>query len=341
MKKRTKIIALIFVILVVISSFSVNIISKGNQLIKKEKISMNFMQKLLELKTQKNLVEITKFSTYKLNISFPETPDNIIIYKTKDPDYSISEVEKLKNAFELQGQVTSFDGKFIINDNNKVLVVNNVPGTGYIHFRNYEEINKDEAADNLPSEDDAIKMAENFLKNNGLYENNNYYSHTGYYEFKEWNKDGIILRAGKSALAVIFGFEINGYKVIGPGAKSSVIFGENGKIIGAHKFWREIEYDKQTVIISASDALDLFKENWPEEGTSEQLEEADYIFEIIIEEVYLAYYAEVASSPQNTIEPVYVFTGYYRSYSPAEQEYLDDCCGCNEKFIKIVPAVSN
>ena len=107
------------------------------------------------------------------------------------------------------------------------------------------------------------------------------------------------------------GFTISETAVEGPGAKASIIIGEDGEIIGFNLMWREVAPSEDISVINPSDALIEFKDRWPNESKPEELEQADLITEINISEVYVAYYTEPGSIPQTYIEPVYIFKGYY------------------------------
>ena len=106
-------------------------------------------------------------------------------------------------------------------------------------------------------------------------------------------------------------FTLDGKKVSGPGAKSGIVFGENGEIIGASKIWREIEPYRETDIITPEEAFQEFKERWPREGKPEELEKADIHTRVHVKTIELTYYAKSGREPQKYLKPVYIFKGDY------------------------------
>jgi hypothetical protein len=285
---------------------------------------------------QQEPLEPVVLASFELVQPLPEVPERMVIYKTIAPSILREDIQALMETFGLEGQITDRQRQFVVKDGDKVLEIFKQPGTGYLRFSDNAKLAIEESAKNLLSEDEAIRKAEEFLKDHSLLPENTFFAGVGYYEFRKYNSDGETIAQGKSALAVGFGFEIEGMKVEGPGAKAGVVFGEDGEIIGASRIWREIEPDKEMRIITPKEALANFKQWWPREADPEELEEADVRTEVSIRETYMAYYAEPGCESQDYIEPVYVFKGDYKvSGRIGEQEIQD-----SDSFQIIVPAIS-
>lgn len=274
-------------------------------------------------------------ASFNLLSPLPAVPARMLVYKTVDPQISSEDIAPLMNVFSLEGDIIDRERQFVVREGERVLEVFKEPGTGYVRFSNDAKLGSEEEAKNLPSEEEAVGMAEEFLRASGLLPGNSFFAGSGYYEFREYGSDGEVITWGKSGLAVGFGFLIEEMEVKGPGAKASVVFGEEGDIIGASKIWREIEPDEEREIIIPEEAFAAFKQRWPQEAEPEELEWADIITEVTITEVYVAYYAEPGCLPQHHMEPVYVFRGNYHTSGVIGEQDIGD----RDYFEIIIPAI--
>jgi hypothetical protein len=341
MKKR--IMCLLFVLcltILVIGGLSVELIGK----------SAEFNQSVVDSVSTDKIV----LSTFNIKVTLPEIPEKMMVYKTVDPYITGDDITQLKDVFNIDGKIINRGKQYVVRegnprfkvnnlkygaDYNKVLEVFKQPGTGYLRFTNIKMLGREEKARNLPSEDEAINIAEEFLKRNNLLPDNTFFNKVGYYEFMEFDSNGLTIDSGVSAISVSFGFTIGDIKVEGPGAKVSVTFGDDSEIISVLKCWREITPNEKHEIIPFQDVYDSFKERWPPEATdSEQKEQADILTTVNIREVYLTYYAESGCIPQSYIEPVYVFRGDY-IVSTGDVQDIEDCPLCGDNFIMIIPAI--
>jgi hypothetical protein len=276
----------------------------------------------------------TIVSTFDLINPLPDVPEKMMVYKTIDPDVSEEDIISLMDTFNLQGKILNSNQLYAVIDGDKILQVYKEPGTGYLRFSDMKKLMKQSKSYNLPSENEAIQMAEDFLSSNGLLSNNTFLTGVGYNEIINWNTEGEIVADFNTAISVGFGYMIDELEVRGPGAKAGVIFGENGEIIGASKIWREIEPDKEEILLSPEEALNNFKESWPPEGDPE---EADIVTMLKIKKVYLVYDTRPGFIPQSHIAPAYVFFGTYNiSYKNG------NISSGGEKFFEIfIPAIAS
>lgn len=261
---------------------------------------------------RQELPKPTTLASFKLVHPLPEVPETIMVYKTLDPKISQQDIPALMKVFDLGGRIVDRERQFVVRDQDRVLEVFKQPGTGYLRFSDDSKLGIEKQAKSLPSEDEAIDKAKEFLSVNGLLPENTFLAGVGYYEFRKYDSEGEMITQGESALAVTFGFEVEGMKVEGPGAKASVVFGEESEIIGASRIWREIDPDREMEVITPEEAFARFKQRWPREAEPEQLEQADIRTEVNIKEVYVTYYARPGCVPQSHIEPVYIFKGDYQ-----------------------------
>lgn len=274
-------------------------------------------------------------ASFKLVRPLPKVPKRMMVYKTVDPKISKEDVLPLMEIFGLSGEIVDRDRQFVVKDRNRVLEVFKQPGTGYLRFGDNAKLAVEKEAKKLLSEDEAIGRGKEFLKTNGLLPENTFLAGVGYHEFSQYNSEGKTITQGKSAISVGFGFKIEEMKVEGPGAKASIVFGEEGEIIGVSRIWREIEPDKKVEIITPEEALAKFKQRWPREAKPEQLRQARIKTEVNVKEVHVTYYAEPGCIPQSHMEPVYVFRGNYQiSGRMGEQEIKK-----SDHFEIIIPAI--
>lgn len=118
-----------------------------------------------------------------------------------------------------------------------------------------------------------------------------------------------------------FGFKLDDIPVIGPGAKISVNFGSDGKVVGLFKAWREVEKDKEISTIPPEEALEKFQSSEVFAGLEEDSK-------VSVKKFYLGYYALPAFEPQDHLLPVYVFEGKVET-----PDFEHD-------FVHFVPAIS-
>ncbi|MCK4420574.1 hypothetical protein KAW48_02160 [candidate division WOR-3 bacterium] len=288
-----------------------------------------------ESENQQKLPEVKVLASFELVQPLLEVPERMMVYRTVDPKITRDDVRRLMKIFGFEGQIDDRKRQFVVKDQDKVLEVFKQPGTGYLRYSNNTKLAIEEEVKNIPSEDEAISKAEKFLKSYGFLPENTFLNGVQYYEFSKYDSVGKTIAHGKSAISVGFGFKIEGMKVEGPGAKASVIFGENGEIIGASKIWREIEPDKEMKIITPEDAFAKFKQRWPREAEPKELEKAEVKTKVNIREVYVTYYAEPGCLPESHIKPVYIFKGDYQISGKVGEREIKD----SDYFKIVIPAI--
>lgn len=252
---------------------------------------------------------------FTLTIPLPEVPETMTVYASVEPKHSKADVEALMKAFNMDGPINDLRRQFVVKDGEKVLTVYKEPGTGYVRFSNNAKLGGEEKAERLPSKHEAEKVSREFLKTNRLLPDNTFCIGVKYSEYLKYDAKCVVMEKGRTAVSVRYLFTLGQRRVVGPGAKVGLTFGENGQIIGASKIWREIEPAKEMSIRTAEEAFEEFKKRWPEESGKSEEEQADITTEVHVREFYLAYYAEPGNIPQEFIEPVYVFKGDYLIHS--------------------------
>lgn len=281
-------------------------------------------------------------TSFELPSTFPDVPETMMIYKSIPPTISQKDVRDLMEICHLdETMLTTHEWGFLANEEDKrVLVVYTEPGTGYIRYRDNVQLMSETPSDKLPSENEAIRMAEEILTEKGLLPDKKDTVVVDYSEVRKYSNDGVLMERGNPALYVKFLFSLNDFPVIGPGAKAGVVFGENGAIIGLFRIWRDVGEDHEAPIISPEEAFALFKQRWTKDEEFKQNNQMDVSFNVLIDNIYLAYYTLPGFEPQNFVEPVYVFTGSFQSYDSTDNRQNSDCAACGEPFQIIIPAIS-
>ncbi len=251
-------------------------------------------------------------AVFVLEKPLPEIPAELMVYKIVDPQVTEDMVKKLMRAFNIRGKIVDKGKVFAVREGTKDLVYWKAKGTGYIRFGDEAGLFENARIKKLLTEKEASEMAESFFKKNDLLPENAFRTGIGYIELKQYEPSKqATLKEITNGIQVGFGIKINGVEVEGPGAKVSIIFGENGKIIGAYKMWREIKPFKRVKILTPKEAFKLFKKRWPPEAFSGQEGQAKVNVIVKVKEIYTTYYAYPAPESLDFLNPVYVFKGEY------------------------------
>jgi len=159
--------------------------------------------------------------------------------------------------------------------------------------------------DNIPTEDEAIQIAESFIMDNGGLPKDAYLERVeqGYMEKRNYKTDELIEKRPMET-RVNYERKINGYDVIGPGDSIAISIGEDGKILGYMWTWRTLEEAGEIEILSSEEAITKL-----ENGQLMEIPISPYANPLTIEEASIAYYSEVMGEYQQYYTPVWIFSG--------------------------------
>ena len=223
-----------------------------------------------------------------------------MIYKTVRTDLSRPEAASLAERLGITGDVDGYFGKFGIGDssNHSYLQVSN--SSNHVMYtanttRWWRGSDKDKP-ENLPSDDEAVEIAKEFLNEKGLMPEDAVFRGTEHQALKA--------AVGFEHLVVSFGRELNGLPIVGDGSKISVEIGGYGDILKLLKVWREYEPYEEFSIIKPEEAIEKLKKG----GISSDI----MVDAVTINDIYLGYYAAPGSTKQTYLKPVYVFEGEAR-----------------------------
>ena len=271
-------------------------------------------------------------SVFHLTAELPSELAKMKRFTTLEPIIkNTGEVAKLAMAFHLDAPVEKHEKRFMVRQGNRTLEVFHQNGTGSIRYSDNDALDAEKAVAQLPPAGEAIKKAESLLSQNGLLPEGAKLLGTRPYEFQQLDEKGQILDSGSSAIAVVYGFEIDNKLVRGPGAKAGVVLGEDGKVIGCSLIWRQIKHEGEFSVISPKEAFENFKRIWPPEKDAE----TDIETNIYVDEVSTTYYAKPGIYAQETLDPVYQFRGYYELKGKTNHGEV----GEKEYFEVLVPAL--
>lgn len=239
-----------------------------------------------------------------LNCSLPSCPEEVprlkvVTYSTITRDF-VANVAK--DLFGVVGEVGDGPKAFGVASEGKLVTVYKSGGVSYSTEVTEDNL-KDFTYEGTWSE--AREIAENFLekmRTYGLWPKNPLMA----IEFREvgwhgshtvFSLNGTVKEEQNFGPGVSFWLKFDCYKIYGPGADFCVAIGKGGRIFSAQLFWRDVEVDGKTGVITPEEAL---KRLTPEGILG-------IVDSIIVNGVELAYEAYAPGAEQEYLEPIYLF----------------------------------
>jgi len=251
-----------------------------------------------------------------VDTSLPTVPEKVKVYKVIEPDAK-KEISDIMKIFNVDGNIEETDDAFMVKD--KQFEIEVLKSSGRIRCLSYSAFTADNLVKKLPEEEDAKKIAVDFLNTNGLMPKDAKFDKIVIDKIIQANKDPETGKISEEEfpqyIQVIFKRVIDNIPVDGPGEKLKVYIGDNGKIIGVYKCWRTYKPYAETKIISPSEALKNLKERG--------IYGVKVGKNVKVIDMYLSYYAQPAVDKQDYLQPVYVFTvetenkDVFKQYIPA------------------------
>lgn len=245
-----------------------------------------------------------KQHTFEMDMAFPDVGPTMTIYQVKSANVSEMDVKAI-------GKLLGFDGRAgVVNDGVLGMVegakaLNVYTVSGAIWYADTAKLFKSVKKEpKLPSDAEAMEIAETFLSSRGLLPSDAVVSNVVADEQGEINTSTKeVSNVIKTDLQVIFDRKIDGVPVNGPGSKLKVYIGNDGEVIGFYKAWRALEPYGKCKIKTPEEAFEDLKAGKCRFAGSIGFDKA------IVNEILLAYYIEAADKEQDFVEPVYVFKG--------------------------------
>ena len=268
-------------------------------------VFLGYSEKVPAVKNENSLDNIEKDSDIagplshqiEMKSSLPENQQKILIYRTNPPIVNEEITLALAKKFNVTGKmignqgVQSEDLRYSIWTNKK---------SGAIEYEDAERPNDvlDPPA-KLPSDEDAVKIATQFLKERDLLPAGAYFGGTEREYATGTDKNGNQIRHN-GVIVVWFGRMLNNLKV--QNTQLSVEIGGNGDVIRYYANWRNYTPSREYPLTSPDVAFGELKK----EGIATGLEQPG---SVSIDSVYLAYKTKASAYDEEYLEPVWVFKG--------------------------------
>lgn len=195
------------------------------------------------------------------NISLPsDNIDKLPVYKIV-PEFELSQFEDISHTFGLQGETklyldeNGYPSSYKLGDDNGLMEY--WMKTGVLAYTSSDAFPTVTEQPNLPSDERAIEMATNFLKENGFWNDDMKYYNITYDYQRLCNKTtGEVLQELILTKWVYFGKEINNFPIAGAAGKITVAIGENNKVVKFIVPQRTFEKVEEKPIVPIQDTLE-------------------------------------------------------------------------------------
>ncbi|QYZ78687.1 calcium-dependent protein kinase [Methanofollis formosanus] len=266
-------------------------------------------------------------TAFEVSTAFPElTNASYPLYRTDVPTVTTQSVEEVAARFGMTGKAEVCNqrtGEIRVVDDSKdgPVRLSMYPASGAVLYEVPDRMFPDAVTEPpaLPSRDEAIAIADAFLEERGLLPAGAEVSAV------EVDQRHEVWQAGSSepeeiydvTLAVRYARTLDGVPVYGD--EMAVTIGDGGDVVGMVRCWREVEAAGETPVISAEEAYDHLKAG----KTVRPCEMSGYD-RVSIEEISVGYWMEPRISEQNTVAPVWVFSGiaYHDGAEEPYREYV-------------------
>lgn len=245
-------------------------------------------------------------SNIVLNAAVVQAPDQVMVYKTLPT--IVTKADGI--AFAKKFNITDFnepkEGDKVISVSSKDMRYNiQLYRNGGSRYSDYNRISNPNGLDlieNLPSDEDAEKIATAFLKERDLLPDGAVFSGS------EHNKAYLLNHSGSPPTVdwedILLGYnrELNGMKV--EGTQFMVEVGAHGDIISFFTNWKYYEPVGNYSIKSSASAFEELKQKRVTAGSISNKPDT-----VSIDIMYLAYHTQAVAYKEYYLEPVWVFKG--------------------------------
>lgn len=242
---------------------------------------------------------------FSLTAEFPEVPDSCTLYRVVPATLTAGEVA---NRFGLSGEVSERSGEFYLIDTTKDpeewLSVYAHSGAVAYHIPDRELPAEVTRQPDLPADAEAEEIARAFLAKTGMASPDARVVEIAVNQRHEvWSSGGDEPEASYDVtVAVRFGRSLDGLPVYGD--EFAVILGDGGDVVGLVKTWREVEPEGSVAVRSPEEAYaDLLASRTVGPSGSAAYDR------VTIENISLGYWMEPRGVVQDTVRPVYAFSG--------------------------------
>ncbi|QSZ66086.1 hypothetical protein RJ40_00495 [Methanofollis aquaemaris] len=262
-----------------------------------------------------------EISEVTCDIVLPKYPEKVMVYRTVDTNASKDDALKMAEKFGMSGPLEEGVLSYSIKGDPYTFKVEKEGGClSYTWYGRWNNVDPRDRPENLPTDEEARKIAETFLTSHDLMPEGAIYKSVRHSQghFLDAEKNTSIVSS--EDMQVSFTGTLNNLPVFGNWMYVTV--GGEGDIIRIFKRWREAEPYREFEILSPEDAIEELKQigivtavSSPQKAT--------------INEIKIGYYASPPRDEQPYLKPAYFFggtaegekgTGTFFQYIPAVPE---------------------
>lgn len=262
---------------------------------------------------------------FNVQTTLPNHEQRVRVYRPVQPNLPPDRLQQIARSFGMQGQPSSRAGVLALDQGPKLLRID--PNTGAMLYADTAQIGA-RGARNLPNPGQAGSTADQFVRNNNLLPQQASRRNVEVVSFVRQNQQGGPTTAEPQEIHVNYEFRLRGKPVEGPGAKATVVLGQNGEVIGFYKSWREVEESREVTTRSGQAALAELRRKgmW-----SLHRQAGGRAREVRITRARAAFWAEAIGRQQTEIEPVYIFEGTVRSVDGVDIPFMQKVSAIADK----------
>lgn len=234
----------------------------------------------------------------------PKNVEKVMVYKTVPAHYTRQDILSLAHKFNISpigrikeveegSSVASVDGTF-------QAILHN---SGFIEYHNSnraDTVNPLDVPGNLPSDDEAVKIANKFLNDRDLLPDGAVFKRTDHGKIYHLGKNGDDTVTWED-IEVWYGRNLNGYPV--EGTQLMLAIGGRGDPIDFFTNWRNYELYQELPVKDPGQAFEELKTKGVAVGVMDKPDT------VSINKMYLAYHTKAGAETEEYLEPVWVFKG--------------------------------
>jgi hypothetical protein len=246
--------------------------------------------------------------SYKIEFTAkkPNAPEKVAVYKTVQPKVTKTNAIAFAKKFNITDFNEPKEGDSVISVSSKnmtyrVMLYKN-GGSVYWDSERSDTPNGIDITENLPTDEEAKKIATSFLKERDLLPDGAFVGGTEHRKVYKSNKSNGSKTVVWEDILVWYTREINGMKV--EGTQFEIEIGGHGDVIRFFSNWKDYETIGEYPVKSQESSIETLKQKGI--STAAGPDKPDTIS---INEIYLGYETTAVAYKEEYLEPVWVFKG--------------------------------
>lgn len=241
-----------------------------------------------------------------LGTAITNEPDRVVVYKTQSNIVTKADAIEFAKKFGMTDVNEPKEGDAVISVSSKDMSYNIMlyknGGYRYSDYARIDTPNGIDILENLPSDEEAVRIATAFLKERDLLPEEAVFRKSKHTMAYKVNRSGGEPTVVYEKITLGFSRELNGLNV--EGTQFMVDVGGHGDIISYFVNWKEYEPAGEYPIKSGEAAFSELQQKGMNVGSGPEKPD-----KISIDQAYLAYYTKALAYPEDYLEPVWVFKG--------------------------------